>query len=164
MDRWESIFNREHQVLAKVNVCKIISGPFKPDGLFSRKWRSVNHLSIAHKTLRIYNIIFGIKKGQTWVARQVENFPKRGGGVATLSTLTPDMVFVLSVLNRMYNSAEVCSKSVYMYFVLNGVFRGSYYKRAMYFTNYRIYSIRRPGRLLNFWALKLGAFSRLGAY
>ena len=90
--------------------------------------------------------------------------PKKGGGVATLSTLPPDMVFVLSVLNRVYNSAEVCSKSVYMYFVLNGVFEGSYYKRAMYFTNYRIYSIRRPGRLLNFWALKLGAFSRLGAY
>ena len=86
--------------------------------------------------------------------------------VATLSTLPPDMVFVLSVLNRVYNSAEVCFKSVYMYmyFVLKGVFRGSYYKRAMYFTNYRIYSIRRPGRLLNFWALKVGAFSKLGAY
>ena len=50
---------------------------------------------------------------------------KEGGGVATLSTLTPDMVFVLSVLNRVYNSAEACSKSVYMYFVLNEVFRGS---------------------------------------
>ena len=49
-----------------------------------------------------------MKKGQTWVARQVENFPKRGGGgVATLSTIPPDMVFVLSVLNRVYNSAEV---------------------------------------------------------
>ena len=34
------------------------------------------------------------------------------------------MVFVLSVLNRVYNSAEVCSKSVYMYFDLNGVFEG----------------------------------------
>ena len=47
-----------------------------------------------------------------------------GGGVATLLTLPLDMVFVLSVLNRVYNSAEVCSKSVYMYFDLNGVFRG----------------------------------------
>ena len=27
-----------------------------------------------------------------------------------------------------------------------------------------IYSIRRSGRLLNFWALRVGAFSRLGAY
>ena len=89
---------------------------------------------------------------------------KGGGGVATLSTLSPAMVFVLSVLNRVYNSAEVCSKSVYMYFVLNAVFRGCYYKRAMYFTNYRIYSIRRPGGLLNFWALKVGASLRLGAY
>ena len=81
--------------------------------------------TLAHKTLRIYNIIFGMKKGQTWVARQVENVPKRGGGgVATLLTLPLDMVFVLSVLNRVYNSAEVCSKSVYMYFDLNGVFRG----------------------------------------
>ena len=25
---------------------------------------------------------------------------------------------------------------------------------------YRIYSIRRPGRLLNFWALRVGGFSR----
>ena len=74
------------------------------------------------------------------------NLPKEGGGgVATLSTLLPDMVFVLSVLNRVYNSAEVCSKSVYMYFVLNGVFRGSYYKRAMYFTNYRIYRLGALG-------------------
>ena len=29
---------------------------------------------------------------------------------------------------------------------------------------YRIYSINRPGRLLNFWTLKVGAYSRLGAY
>ena len=29
---------------------------------------------------------------------------------------------------------------------------------------YGIYSIRRSGRLLNFWVLRVGAFSRLGAY
>ena len=29
---------------------------------------------------------------------------------------------------------------------------------------YRIYSINRPGHLLNFWTLRVGAFSRLGAY
>ena len=29
---------------------------------------------------------------------------------------------------------------------------------------YRIYSISRPGRLLNFWTLRVGAYSRLGAY
>ena len=29
---------------------------------------------------------------------------------------------------------------------------------------YRIYSINRPGRLLNFWTLRVGACSRLGAY
>ena len=26
--------------------------------------------------------------------------------------------------------------------------------------NYRIYSFNRPGRLLNFWTLRLGAYSR----
>ena len=26
--------------------------------------------------------------------------------------------------------------------------------------NYRIYSIKRPGRLLNFWTLRVGAYSR----
>ena len=31
-------------------------------------------------------------------------------------------------------------------------------------TEYRIYSINRPGRLLNFWTLIVGANSRLGAY
>ena len=30
--------------------------------------------------------------------------------------------------------------------------------------NYRIYSINRPGCLLNFWTLRVGAYSRLGAY
>ena len=29
---------------------------------------------------------------------------------------------------------------------------------------YRIYSINRPGRLLNFWTLRVGAYLRLGAY
>ena len=29
---------------------------------------------------------------------------------------------------------------------------------------YRMYSINRPGRLVNFWALRVGAYSRLGAY
>ena len=29
---------------------------------------------------------------------------------------------------------------------------------------YRIYSINRAGRLLNFWTLRVGAYSRLGAY
>ena len=29
---------------------------------------------------------------------------------------------------------------------------------------YPIYSINRPGRLLNFWTLRVGAYSRLGAY
>ena len=30
--------------------------------------------------------------------------------------------------------------------------------------SYRIYSINRPGRLLNFWTLRVGAYLRLGAY
>ena len=30
--------------------------------------------------------------------------------------------------------------------------------------NYRIYSINRPGCLLNFRTLRVGAYSRLGAY
>ena len=30
--------------------------------------------------------------------------------------------------------------------------------------DYRIYSINRPGRLLNFWTLRVGAYSRLSAY
>ena len=29
---------------------------------------------------------------------------------------------------------------------------------------YPIYSINRLGRLLNFWTLRVGAYSRLGAY
>ena len=29
---------------------------------------------------------------------------------------------------------------------------------------YCIYSINRPGRLLNFWTLRVGAYSRLGSY
>ena len=29
---------------------------------------------------------------------------------------------------------------------------------------YRIYSINRPGRLIIFWTLREGAYSRLGAY
>ena len=29
---------------------------------------------------------------------------------------------------------------------------------------YRIYLINRPGRLLTFWTLRVGAYSRLGAY
>ena len=33
-----------------------------------------------------------------------------------------------------------------------------------YSFGYRIYSINRPGRLLNFWTFKVGAYSRLGAY
>ena len=28
----------------------------------------------------------------------------------------------------------------------------------------RIYSIKRPGRLFNFWTFLVGAYSRLGAY
>ena len=32
------------------------------------------------------------------------------------------------------------------------------------FIAYRIYSINRPGRLLNFWTLRVGAYSRQGAY
>ena len=32
------------------------------------------------------------------------------------------------------------------------------------FLSFRIYSINRPGRLLNFWILRVGSYSRLGAY
>ena len=32
------------------------------------------------------------------------------------------------------------------------------------FSGYRIYSINRHGRLLNFWTLRVGAYSKLGAY
>ena len=31
-------------------------------------------------------------------------------------------------------------------------------------SEYRIYSINRPGRLFNFWTLRVGAYSRLGVY
>ena len=30
--------------------------------------------------------------------------------------------------------------------------------------SYRTYAINHPGRLLNFWSLRVGAYSRLGAY
>ena len=36
---------------------------------------------------------------------------------------------------------------------------GTYQSRRQNIT-YRIYSIKRPGRLLNFWTLKVGAYSR----
>ena len=42
------------------------------------------------------------------------------------------MVFVLSVLNRVYNSAKVYPKPVYMSFVLNGVYQGRRLKKAIY--------------------------------
>ena len=42
------------------------------------------------------------------------------------------MVFVLSVLNRVYNSAKVYPKPVYMSFVLNGVYQGLCLKKAIY--------------------------------
>ena len=32
------------------------------------------------------------------------------------------------------------------------------------FLSFRIYSINRPRRLLNFWILRVGSYSRLGAY
>ena len=37
-------------------------------------------------------------------------------------------------------------------------------KKCNFRHDYRIYSINRPGRLLNFWTLRVGAYSRLGAY
>ena len=40
---------------------------------------------------------------------------------------------------------------------------GAYGTRKSW-SNYRIYSINRPGRLLNFWILRVGANSGLGAY
>ena len=36
--------------------------------------------------------------------------------------------------------------------------------RLFYFLITRIYSINWPGRLLSFWTLRVGAYSRLGAY
>ena len=39
-----------------------------------------------------------------------------------------------------------------------------HFKAAVEEHEYRIYSINRPGRLLNFWTLRVGAYSRLGAY
>ena len=41
--------------------------------------------------------------------------------------------------------------------------RPSVHSDSVLFT-YRIYSINRPGRLLNFWTLRVDAYSRLGAY
>ena len=43
-------------------------------------------------------------------------------------------------------------------------FEGLRAQKSNYNYTYRIYSINRPGRLLNFWALRVGAYSRLGAY
>ena len=40
----------------------------------------------------------------------------------------------------------------------------SYWEDGMVRDTSRIYSINRPGRLLNFWTLIVGAYSRLGAY
>ena len=39
-----------------------------------------------------------------------------------------------------------------------------FYPKRLHKHPYRIYSINRPGRLFNFWTLRVGAYSRLGAY
>ena len=36
----------------------------------------------------------------------------------------------------------------------------SFSRELPYIKGYRIYSINRPGRLLNFWTLRVGAYSR----
>ena len=43
--------------------------------------------------------------------------------------------------------------------------QADFWQRAfIHLVLYRIYLINRPGRLLNFWTLRVGAYSRLGAY
>ena len=42
--------------------------------------------------------------------------------------------------------------------------QGLYHLKFLISFSYRIYSINRPGRLLHFWTLGVGAYSRLGAY
>ena len=40
------------------------------------------------------------------------------------------------------------------------LFEGTPENKSTDFLDYRIYSINRPGRLLNFWTLRVGAYSR----
>ena len=40
----------------------------------------------------------------------------------------------------------------------------TFYPRLHCPFTYRMYSINRPGRLLKFWTLRVGAYSRLGAH
>ena len=51
-----------------------------------------------------------------------------------------------------------------MQFLITTLKRKKTPKTKLIKEDYRIYSINRPGRLLNFWTLRVGAYSRLGAY
>ena len=43
---------------------------------------------------------------------------------------------------------------------VNAIYAIAFFFRLLYAIAYRIYSINRPGRLLNFWTLRVGAYSR----
>ena len=47
---------------------------------------------------------------------------------------------------------------------VQGLYHALWTRPSCSAVGYRIYSINRPGRLLNFWTLGVGAYSRLGAY
>ena len=69
-----------------------------------------------------------------------------------------------SVSNIIYNNSEnYIPNWTYLLFWYSGHYQ-RFNVRFEHYSHYRIYSINRPERLLNFWTLRVGAYSRLGAY
>ena len=69
-----------------------------------------------------------------------------------------------SVSNIIYNNSEnYIPNWTYLLFWYSGHYQ-RFNVRFEHYLHYRIYSINRPERLLNFWTLRVGAYWRLGAY
>ena len=59
-------------------------------------------------------------------------------------------------------SAVACGKSFSRFHKQKSLLTSQ--RKEQCIIEYRIYSINRPGRLLNFWTLRVGTYPRLGAY
>ena len=74
-------------------------------------------------------------------------------------------VFLLFYFVFESNFPSTSPRRTYIWTGLGGlIFGGAYFRNFTVYAYYHIYSINRPSRLLNFWTLRVGAYSRLGAY